>query len=153
MQRHTHVLQSGFTLVELVLVISILGIIAAMAFPRFANSGSDARKSVLTTIQGAAMAGANVAYTKALLSGVSVTAPASGPNPPSIALDGITVWLAYGYPASGSINLTMQDQGGAVFTNNSSIGVWTLRTNCSLTYTPAAMAGAIPSFTQVTSGC
>lgn len=42
--------QSGFTLIELIMVIVVLGILAAFALPRFANFGDEARYS---TINGA----------------------------------------------------------------------------------------------------
>ncbi len=42
--------QSGFTMIELIMVIVILGILAAFALPRFADFSGDAR---LATLQGA----------------------------------------------------------------------------------------------------
>src|SRR2546423_259966 len=49
-QRFSRQSPRGFTLVELMIVIVILGILAAVATPQFANSSSEARRSsVLTT--------------------------------------------------------------------------------------------------------
>ena len=44
--------QNGFTLVELVIVIVILGLLAAVALPRFINITTDARRASLSGVAG-----------------------------------------------------------------------------------------------------
>ncbi len=49
---YNHRRSSGFTLIEILIVVIILGILAAIVIPQFANASSDARKaSVASTVQ------------------------------------------------------------------------------------------------------
>lgn len=54
--------QSGFTMIELIMVIVILGILAAIAMPRFVDLSSDARASALSGVSGAAASAHAVNY-------------------------------------------------------------------------------------------
>lgn len=61
--------QKGFTLIELVVVIIILGILAVTAAPKFINLQSDARKSTLEGMKGALQGGNTLLYSKAAIQG------------------------------------------------------------------------------------
>ncbi|WP_298440971.1 type II secretion system protein [uncultured Ferrimonas sp.] len=61
--------QKGFTLIELVVVIVILGILAAVAAPKFIDISSDAREATLEGVKGAMKSGNDLVYSKAIIAG------------------------------------------------------------------------------------
>ncbi len=61
--------QSGFTLIELVVVIIILGILAATAVPKFVDLQSDARVSAMQGVKGALESAATLTYSRAAIDG------------------------------------------------------------------------------------
>lgn len=112
--------QSGFTLIELVVVIVILGILAATAAPKFMNLQGDARVSALSGLSGAVKSAINLSYSKAILKGVEnkksgeVCADNSSPC-------ALKVILSYGKPAGTESGiLRAMDIESEAFTESSS---------------------------------
>ena len=56
--------QSGFTLIELIIVIVILGILAVTVAPQFFNFGSDARASTVRALEGSMRAASEMVYAR-----------------------------------------------------------------------------------------
>ncbi|GAA04928.1 type II secretion system protein [Photobacterium leiognathi] len=88
--------QGGFTLIELVVVIVILGILAVTAAPKFMNLQNDARKASLEGLKGSIQGAAGIVYGKAAIEGVESVSSGKSVN-------GIP--LAFGYPTATSAAL------------------------------------------------
>lgn len=60
----------GFTLIELVIVIIVLGILSATAIPKFINIQSDAKKATLDSVEGAFNSANSIVMNKATIKGL-----------------------------------------------------------------------------------
>lgn len=90
--------QQGFTLIELVVVIIILGILAVTAAPKFINLQSDARTSTIAGLEAALKGGDSLVYSKSLIAGNEALASTETPAPKVTVAKNKEVNLNFGHP-------------------------------------------------------
>ena len=149
---------AGFTLIELIIAIVILGILAVTAAPKFINLQGDARSSTVTAMKGAVEAAGSMAHSKAIIAGKDKAPSATD----GITVDNVGVDLVYGYPAA-----TADGIGNVIDAPSSEWGVsassattYTLTPkdftpstgSCNVVYTQATSTAA-PTVVADTTGC
>lgn len=140
--------QGGFTLIELVVVIVILGILAAFAIPRFVNISTQARESAVRGLAGSLRSASALAHGLALASGQTA---ATG----TIKMEGQDITLAYGYPTADATGIaqTVANMDGFLPTPGTGEIVYTPTnapadpTKCQVKYTEATSATAPAAIT------
>ena len=142
--------QQGFTLVELVVVIVILGILAATAIPRYASYTTESRIAALNGLAGAIRSSVAVVQGRYVATGATAS--------PVVMLDGTNVAVGTtattgGIPLStaGGIDNAVNVAATFTYTAGAATGTYNFPTaiaNCFVTYTAATGGAAV-----TTTGC
>jgi MSHA pilin protein MshA len=159
---------AGFTLIELVAAVVILGVVAVSAVSVITNLRRDARIAALKQLEGAVHAALAKVYATCLVTPTCDPAvpyyPSSGP-PARVVIDGVTHQLQYGYPWQDRT----ADGGGlpALLVLNGFTDRYPLVTTgtpltldrapdpayCRVHYGMSLLPGTYPTVTVVTTGC
>jgi MSHA pilin protein MshA len=157
---------AGFTLIELVVVITIVAILAATALPRFVDLQRDARISKIQAIYGAIRSASGMAHARCItdLSQGLVALGTCGNAAPSATMEGTAVTMVNQYPAAtaagilAAANLSAASDALTIAVGPPMtldvVGATTAAT-CRVTYTAATAGPPIvaPVIAVLTAGC
>ena len=146
---------AGFTLIELVIVIVILGILAVTAAPKFLNLQSDARASTLKGLKAAMESSSSIVYSKAVILGKDTSTTGDEE------VDGIKTKFGYPTQTVGGIDKAVDLSTGdwASAATSTGFAFWPadlasgVSASCNVNYVAPTTSGSRPTITAKDSGC
>jgi len=158
---------SGFTLIELIVVIAIIGVLAAVAMPRFINAQQDARIAKAQGLYGAIRSASALAHSRCELDFARGLTGAGTCASNAVNMEGTNVTMINRYPTANAGGIMTASQldatndsltvsaGGATAGDSITIDIpgATTAATCRITYATSATSGVAPTISVVTTGC